>query len=159
MFLRGLTTIETLLMTVLMSAVMISALGVKQFALEQFRQQIHRDRAVLAATETMEQLEALRLTRERQNLTRSWDRFLGGLDDGSYQFFEGEQLAQLELLPLDEEGWQDCSTDEDEPGVIVSLLRRRILLETLSEEMKRVTVEVAWGKDLVRFQKLFSPAI
>jgi len=149
--LRGLSTIETLLMTVLMSTVILAALGAKHFALEQHRQQIHRDRAQLYAVETFEQLEALRLTRQRQHYPSSWNTFLGDSANGEYQLIQGAQLSELQLIPAD--GPEFREYDEDDH--LFTGLERRIFLESEADDRKLVTVHVSWGRGSIRLQKVF----
>lgn len=150
-FLRGLSTIETLLMTVLMSMVILAALGAKHFALEQYRQQIHRERAQLYAVETFEQLEALHLTRRRQQYPDSWGSFLGDLVDGQYQLVQGDHLSELQMVPADESELREY----DEEGQMFTALERKIVLESEADDRKLVMVEVSWGKGAVRLQKIF----
>lgn len=175
--LRGITTIEVMVMTVAISLVILAAYGGMLAASLQYRDIVHRERAVLFAAETLEQLEAMRLTRMQQNYMRSWELFMGNKEDGEYRLVTGSHLADMSLVSTSSETEMN---DEDESSLrfyensdgndgFYSRLERRIFLETpsLQEEerdQKLVTVSVYWGPSeqyreeslqQVRFQEMF----
>jgi len=151
-FLRGISTIETMVMMLAIGLVILASYSARQSAFQTYQEMIHRERALLFATETLEQFEVMRLTRQQQDYIRSWDLFLGNKEDGQYQFVLGDHLSEINLLRLSDE--YELS-DEDESMIryydeeaegLFTRLERRIFVETLDADQKRVTVSAYWGE-------------
>jgi len=148
---RGISTVEVMLMLLGMSIVMLSSYGAKASAFQNYHQIIHHERAQLYAMETLEQIEAIRLTRMKQDYMRSWDLFLGNKDSGNYELISGRSLSDLHLLPQSKEllDFEENSSslrvyDEKEDG-FYSRLERRISIEQVKDNQYRVSVSIYWG--------------
>lgn len=153
--LSGITTIEVMIMMVAVSLVILASYGAKISAFQAYSEVIHRGRAQLYAAETLEQLEAMRLTRLQQDYIKSWDLFLGNKPDGYYALVQTDNLSELSLVPVTE---VDEIADEDDSAVLFydgeedldgffSRLERRIFVKTMAADSgkKMVTVSVFWG--------------
>lgn len=153
--LSGITTIEVMIMMVAVSLVILASYGAKISAFKAYAEVIHRGRAQLYAAETLEQLEAIRLTRLQQDYIKSWDLFLGNKSDGYYALVQTDNLSELSLVPVTE---VDEITDEDRSAVLFydadedldgffSRLERRIFVKSMAADSgkKMVTVSVFWG--------------
>lgn len=142
-------------MMVAVSLVILASYGAKISAFKAYAEVIHRGRAQLYAAETLEQLEAMRLTRLQQDYIKSWDLFLGNKSDGSYELVQTDNLSELSLVPVAEAAE---ISDEDKAAVLFydseddldgffSRLERRIFVKSVSGDSKKkmVTVSVYWG--------------
>ena len=153
--LSGITTIEVMIMMVGVSLVILASYGAKIAAFKAYAEVIHRGRAQLYAAETLEQLEAMRLTRLQQDYIKSWDLFLGSKADGYYELVQTENLSELSLVPVTEAAEisdEDLAAvrfydNEEDLDGFFSRLERRIAVKTISGESKKklVTVSVYWG--------------
>ncbi len=141
-------------MLLAMSMVIFATYSAKISAFQAYKELIHRERAQLYAAETMEQLEALKLTRMQQNYVRSWDAFLGDKDDGDYELVTGDDLNNLSLVSLDSAAeYRDTDTnrvkvygdDESKDDGFYTRLERRLLLRKLPNDEKLVEVSIYWG--------------
>jgi hypothetical protein len=154
-FLRGTSTVEVMVILVAVSMVISTSYAGKAFALQVYLDGVHQERAQLYAQETFEQLEVIRLSRRQQNHQRSWDIFLGNLADGSYQILRATQMNELALTPTTgffvdpilsvREYDRLEGADLENVDGLYSRLERRIFIESVSDEAKKITVSVYWG--------------
>lgn len=167
-FLRGMTTIEVMIMMIATSLVIFASYGAKIEAFKSYHEIVNRERALLYAAETLEQFEAMKLTRMQQNYIESWNLFLGAAE-GNYQIVSSDNLSDLSLVKISDDyavtdedttmvRYYDNEADEDG---FFTRLERRIYVEEVSDEleMKKVSVLVSWGEGFgkqVRLQALFS---
>ncbi|MDP2691932.1 MAG: hypothetical protein U1C97_00995 [Candidatus Gracilibacteria bacterium] len=147
---RGFTTVEVMVMLVGMTIVILASYGAKMASFKAYQDIIHRERAQLYAAETLEQFEAMRLTRIQQDYMRSWETFLGSKDDGLYQLVQSDDLSNLGLVPMSEIKDTDTNSiryyDDDEHDGFYSRLERRIWLREIGDPEKRlVMVSIYWG--------------
>ena len=170
--LRGTTTTEVMVSLVALSLLITICYGVQSSMLQSYRDVIHRERALLFAQQTFEQLESLRLTRLHQNPQHGWESFFGHLDDGEYVLVQGSQMNEFQLVPatglevLEDQMVQIYESSEpNRQNDFYSRLERRIQLESLEDEVKRITVSVYWGipghfsddhSHHIRFQSLYA---
>jgi hypothetical protein len=162
------TTIEVMIMMIATSLVIFASYGAKIAAFKSYHEIVNRERALLYAAETLEQFEAMKLTRMQQNYIESWNLFLGAAE-GNYQIVSSDNLSDLSLVKIsDDYPVTDEDTmmvryydnDADEDGFFTRL-ERRIHVEEVSDEleMKKVSVLVSWGEGFgkqVQLQALFS---
>lgn len=151
---KGMTTAEVMVMMVAISLVIMAAYEGSFSAFKTYGELIHRERAMLYAAETLEQFEAMKLTRVQQNYMNRWENFLGNKEDGQYRLLQADNISEMNLLKISGDyGLDDEDTgmfriyEEDEDG-FYSRLERRIFVEDKSEEgleRKLVTVSVYWG--------------
>ena len=113
-FLSGFTTIEVMVMLVAMSIVIFASYGAQQAAFVQYSKIINRERAQLYLAETMEELEAFRLTEANKYYINNWKNFLGSVSvfkDGNYQL---ENKASINSFALVSEDFNFSYADQDE---------------------------------------------
>lgn len=151
-FLRGVTTVEVMVMLLGMTVVILASYGARFASWQSYRELIHRERAQLYAAETMEELEAMRMTRLQQDFVRSWDLFLGQKTPGSYELVSGGLGGDLQLVPVperqeipDDNRYSVRYYDEDDADGFYSRLERRIELRSLQDDKRLVTVSIYWG--------------
>jgi len=157
---QGFTTLEVMVMLVAMSLVVLSAYGAQVAAFQAYREQIHRERAQLYAAETLEELEAKRLTEIHKNYQTSWKQFLGGSHHlGSQRIVRFGELSELEILSVTDSQTIDESSGvriyeaEDGSDGMFTRLERRIVVTDLSDssqpdriiEKRLVQVSIYWG--------------
>jgi Tfp pilus assembly protein PilE len=167
-FCRGMTTIEVMIMMIATSLVIFASYGTKIAAFQGYHEIVNRERALLYAAETLEQFEAMKLTRMQQNYIESWDLFLGKVQ-GNFQLVASDNISDLNLVKLtddysvtdrDEMMVRYYDNEEDLDGFFTRLERKISIDEIPSEpKMKKVSVLVSWGEGLgkqVQLQALFS---
>lgn len=155
---RGITTMEVMVMTLAITIVVISTFGAEAASFKVYQELIHRERALLYAVETLEELEAMKLTRVQQNYRSSWKNFVGNFDEGSYQFTApiagADSLSDLFLsksfdnLDYENNVLSVVRIYEPEKGNdFYSRLERRITIAPVagSSDKRLVTVSVYWG--------------
>lgn len=148
---RAVTTVEVMVMLLAMSIVIFATYSAKISAFQSYKELIHRERAQLYAAETMEQLEALRLTRLHQNYVQSWDSFLGQKDSGHYELVKGDDLNNLSLESLSSDmEYLDTHINrvrlyEDDNDGFFTRLERRIFVRKPSDDKRLVEVSIYWG--------------
>lgn len=167
--LPGMTTVEVMVMMVATSLVVMAAYGAKIASFQSYHQIVNRERALLYAAETLEQFEAMKMTRRQQNYMESWNTFLGKLADGFYQIVASENISDLNLVKISDD-YQVSDEDvqmlrvydggQGEDGFFTRL-ERTISIEKIEEnpKLKKVSVLVSWGEGVgkqVRLQALFS---
>lgn len=155
---RGITTMEVMVMTLAITIVVISTFGAEAASFKAYQELIHRERALLYAVETIEELEAMKLTRVQQNYRSSWKNFLGNFDEGSYQFTVplagADPLSDLFLS----KAFDNLDFENNAPSVVriyepekgndfYSRLERRMTIAPVagSSDKRLVTVSVYWG--------------
>lgn len=153
--LRGVTTIEVMIMLIAMSLVILAAYGAKISALQAYRELIHRERAQLYAAETLEEFEALKLSLIQQDYVNSWDNFLGRIDERErYQMSSGNSLNNLNLVNVaddyippedDSNSRRYYFQEEDQRGGYYTQLIRSIWIEPVDEDSRKVTIWIYWG--------------
>ncbi|MGE3278904.1 MAG: hypothetical protein AB7J40_03875 [Candidatus Altimarinota bacterium] len=169
-FLRGMTTLEVMVMMVATSLVIFASYGAKLAVFQSYHDIVNRERALLFAAETLEQFEAMKRTRMQQNYIESWELFLGGKTSGNYQLVASDNLSDLNLvpvsddfLPADEDPMMVRLYDnEDDLDGFYTRLERKITVEELEEEVKKVSVLVSWGEgfgEQVRLQAVFGDQV
>jgi len=166
--LSGMTTIEMMIMMIATSLVIFASYGAKIAAFKSYHEIVNRERALLYAAETLEQFEAMKLTRMQQDYIESWNLFLGAAE-GNYQIVSSDNISDLSLVKIsDDYRVTDQDTDMvryydnemDDDGFFTRLERKINIEEVPGEiEMKKVSVLVSWGEGFaqqVRLQALFS---
>jgi len=169
-FLRAMTTVEVMVMMVATSLVIFASYGAKLAAFQSYHDIVNRERALLFAAETFEQFEAMKRTRVQQNYIESWDLFLGSKTSGNYQLVSSDNLSDLNLIPVS----NDFVPSDDDPMMVrfydhedsldgfYTRLERKIMVEDLEGEVKKVSVLVSWGEALgeqVRLQAVFGDQV
>lgn len=141
-------------MLLAMSMVIFATYSAKISAFQAYKELIHRERAQLYAAETMEQLEALKLTRMQENYVQSWRTFLGDKDDGDYEIIRGDDINNLSLVKLDDDTEyleehknrvRVYGNEENVNDGFYTRLERRIALRSLSDDETLVEVSIYWG--------------
>lgn len=170
--LRGFTSIEAMVMTVAISMVFIVSYSAQASSMYSYRQIINRERAMLFAAETLEQLEAMKLTKIQKNYAGSWYDFLGRFGNGEYTISTDlKKIASVDLLLVEtpheasrEETASLCNGGSssklrapafpddsssvrlyDQDRDFYTRLERRIFICTTSDKKRAVTVSVYYG--------------
>lgn len=147
---RGITTVEVMVTLIVLSFIILGSAGARVQAFKGYRDLLHRERALLFATETLEILEALKRTRQAQHYPSSWKNFLGNLAPGEYQLSSSQDLRDYQLNPMKS---GSLIAEEDPYAVkiytadIFTRLERRIQLSTLKDDSRLVTVSVFYGSE------------
>ncbi|GEM_PF-6714013 len=141
------TSLEAMMAMIGISLVILASMGAKTAAFKAYQFAVSRERALLFAVETLEQLEALKRTRMLQNYQSSWGKFLGQLSAGSY-VFSNSGLQDMGLLTSD--AFAEKVYASEDRHDFFTRLERRIFIEipeTSAGEPDRrlVTVSVYFG--------------
>lgn len=182
MKLRGVTTVEVMVMMIAISLVILASSTAQISAFRSYKELIYRERAELYAAETLEQFEAMKRTRLQQDYILSWEKFLGNKKGTKqYRLIGSETLGDMTLQEIPEglvseetpdwvKIYELSEVDQASKHDFYSRLERRITIAEVpnspGEPQKRlVKVSVFWGLpekytedslEQVKLQALFS---
>ncbi len=154
---------EVMIMLIAMSMVILSAYGAKISSFRAYTEIINRERAQLYAAETLEQLEAFKLTRVQQDYVNSWKNFLGD-KEGNYQLVTTDDISSIGMVkvaddysPPEDDSYSikyyaQSDSDSSRSGGFFTRLERHLHVQQEGDDKRLVTVRVYWG-----VEGLYSP--